>query len=113
MAAGLRAAAPAGGTGLSPSCARASAPFQVELLEQQRALVVDLETGRAHTLPRQALPRGAREGDVVVDGRLDPELRARQAAELRALRARLAVPVPAGLDLSAPDGLGLNSRRER
>jgi hypothetical protein len=49
----------------------------------------------------------------VVDGRLDPELAARQAAELRALRARLAVPVPAGLDLSAPQRLGLNSRWER
>ena len=112
MAAGLRVAA-LGSTGLAPSCARACGPFQVELLEQERALVVDLETGQARPLPRQALPRGAREGDVVVDGRLDPALRARQAAELRALRARLAVPVPVGLDLAAPDGLRLNSRRER
>jgi hypothetical protein len=94
-------------------CARVEGALQVELLEGPRALVVDLGTGRAHPLPRRALPRAAREGDVVVDGRLDPERTARQAAELRALRARLAVPVPAGLDLAAPDRLGLNSRRER
>jgi hypothetical protein len=87
--------------------------LQVELLEGCRALAVDLRTGKSVPLPRSALPRGAREGDVVVDGRLDPELTARQAAEVRALRARLAVPVPGDLDLAAPDRLGLNSRRER
>ncbi|HET9449407.1 MAG TPA: DUF3006 domain-containing protein [Aggregicoccus sp.] len=101
--------------GLHPvgGAALAAGPLQVELLEGARALVVDLEDGRARPLPRAALPRGAREGDVVVDGRVDGERTARQAAELRALRARLAVPVPAGLDLAAPDRLGLNSRRER
>jgi hypothetical protein len=75
--------------------------------------VVDLASGCARGLPRSELPAGVREGDIVVDGRLDPELTARQAAEVRALRARLAVPVPAGLDLAADDRLGLNSRRER
>jgi hypothetical protein len=87
--------------------------LQVELLEGARAQVVDVGSGRARTLPRAALPPGAREGDFVVDGRLDPELAARQAAELRALRARLAVAVPAGLDLAAAHRLGLNSRWER
>jgi hypothetical protein len=105
MAALLAAAAPSAG---APRAA-----LQVELLEGARAQVVDLEGGHAHPLPRAALPAGVREGDVVVDGRLDRELTARHAAQVRALRARLAVPVPTGLDLAASDRLGLNSRRER
>jgi len=101
------------GLGATPAPSAAQGVLQVELLEGPLAQVVDVASGRARTLPRSALPRGAREGDVVVDGRLDPELTARQAAEVRALRARLAVPVPTGLDLAAGDRLGLNSRRER
>jgi hypothetical protein len=110
----------AGALALAGAPAAVSAPvqplpgrLQVELLEGPRALAVDLRTGKPVSLLRGALPRGVREGDVVVDGRLDPELTSRQAAEVRELRARLAVPVPGGLDLAAPDRLGLNSRRER
>ena len=58
-------------------------------------------TGEARTVERGALPAGAREGDVVVDGRLDPELRARLAREVAERRARLAVPVPPELELWA------------
>lgn len=106
----MAALALCGGAGPAP---RAAGALQVVRLEAPRARVVDLATGRARPLPRSDLPAGAREGDLVVDGRLDPELTARQAAAQRALRARLAVPVPAGLDLAAADRLGLNSRRER
>jgi hypothetical protein len=74
-------------------------PVRVELVEDERAQVVELETGRASTVERTALPPCAREGDVVVDGRWDPELRARLAREVSQRRARLAVPVPPGLEL--------------
>ncbi len=74
-------------------------PVRVELVEEARAQVVDLRTGEARTVERSTLPRRAREGDVVVDGRLDPELRARLAREVAERRARLAVPVPPGLEL--------------
>jgi len=71
---------------------------QVELLEDEVAQVVDLDTGRAGSVPRAALPRRAREGDVVVNGAVDPELTSSLAREVRALHERLAVPVPPGLD---------------
>ncbi|XXF79820.1 DUF3006 domain-containing protein [Myxococcaceae bacterium GXIMD 01537] len=74
-------------------------PVRVDVVEEARALVVDARTGRARTVERAALPRGAREGDVVVDGRLDPELRARLEREVAERRARLAVPVPPDLEL--------------
>lgn len=85
--------------------------WQVEVVEETRAQVVEVETGRARTVERAALPPGAREGDVVVDGRLDPELRARLAAEVAEVRARLAVPVPPRLDLEGSPPLTL--RREQ
>lgn len=79
--------------------AAGAGPVRVELVEDSRAQVVDLATGEARTVERTALPRCAREGDVVVDGRLDPELRARLARDVEERRARLAVPVPPGLEL--------------
>jgi len=72
---------------------------QVELLEDELAQVVDLDTGKAGTVPRAALPRAAREGDVVVNGAVDPELTGALAREVRELHLRLAVPVPPGLNL--------------
>jgi electron transfer flavoprotein alpha/beta subunit len=83
-----------GGTGLSPGQA-----WQVETVDEHKAQVVEVGTQRARVVDRQALPPGAREGDVVVDGRLDPELRAQLAREVAEQRARLAVPVPRELDL--------------
>lgn len=76
------------------------AALQVELIEEKVVQVVDLDTGRAGILPREALPAAAREGDVVVNGAVDPALTAAMAREIRALHARYGVPVPAGLDLS-------------
>lgn len=72
---------------------------QVELLEETRAQVVRLDTGQACTVERWALPAGVREGDVVVDGRLEPERTAQRVREVARKRALLAVPVPPGLDL--------------
>ena len=83
-----------GGAGLSPGQA-----WQVEAVEEHKAQVVELGTQRARVVDRDALPPGAREGDMVVDGRLDPELRARLAREVAEQRARLVVPVPREFDL--------------
>jgi len=83
-----------GGTGQLPGQA-----WQVEVVEEHKAQVVEVRTRRAQVVDREALPPGAREGDVVVDGRLDPELRARLAREVAEQRARLVVPVPREFDL--------------
>lgn len=90
-----------------------SGGWQVEVLEETRAQVVELDTGRAQSVDRATLPREAREGDVVVDGRLDPELRARMAREVAEVRARRAVPAPPGLDLEGSPAPPLTVRREQ
>ncbi|ADO70517.1 DUF3006 domain-containing protein [Stigmatella aurantiaca] len=87
--------------------------WQVEVVEDTRVQVVELDTGRARTVDRSTLPREAREGDVVVDGRLDPELRARMAQEVAEVRARRAVPVPRGLDLEGSPAPPLTARKEQ
>jgi hypothetical protein len=86
---------------------------QVDVLEDGRARVVELGSGKAQTVDRSSLPSGAREGDVVVDGRLDPELRARLTREVAELRARLAVPVPPGFDLEGSEDPPLTRPREQ
>ncbi len=83
-----------GGTGANPAGA-----WQVEVVEEHKAQVVELGTRQAQVVDRGALPPGAREGDVVVDGRLDPELRARLTREVAEQRARSVVPVPREFDL--------------
>jgi hypothetical protein len=83
----------AGVVGLLPG------PVRVELLEDERVQVVRMQTGQACTVERWRLPAGAREGDVVVDGRLVPEQTERLRREVAQKRARLAVPVPPGLEL--------------
>jgi hypothetical protein len=90
-----------------------SSPWQVEVLEETRAQVVELDTGRARHVDRASLPREAREGDVVVDGRLDPELRARLAQEVAQARARRTVPPPPGLNLEGSPAPPLTARREQ
>lgn len=72
---------------------------QVELLEDVRAQVVRLDTGQACTVERASLPKGVREGDVVVDGRLEPGQTEARRQDVARIRARLAVPVPPGFDL--------------
>ncbi len=85
-------------------CAPLPAPptGQVELIEDGAALLVDAQ-GHRRTVAAAALPPGTREGDFVVEGALDPALRAQALDELaRALRG-LRVPVPPGLSLE-PSG---------
>jgi len=87
--------------------------WQVDDVGETRARVVDAGSGKARMVDREALPPGTREGDVVVDGRLDPELRARLTREVAEARARRAVPVPAELDLEGSEDPRLTISRER
>lgn len=77
--------------------------WQVDDVGETRARVVEPATGKARMVDRSALPPGTREGDVVVDGRLDPELRARLTREVAEARARKAVPLPAEFDLAGSE----------
>ncbi len=86
---------------------------RVEVVEDEVAQVVPVGGGPPRVVKRSSLPSGAREGDVVREGRLDAEPGARLAREVAALRARLAVPVPDGLDLEAAPGRALTSQEER
>ncbi|MCY1046327.1 DUF3006 domain-containing protein [Corallococcus sp. bb12-1] len=76
-----------------------ASPVQVEMLEGSRARVVRSESGQACTVERWKLPPGAREGDVIVDGRLDLERTEELRREVARKRAALAVPLPPGLEL--------------
>ncbi|WP_224368869.1 DUF3006 domain-containing protein [Hyalangium versicolor] len=87
--------------------------LQVDAVEEGRARVVELGSGKARTVDLSTLPAGAREGDVVVDGRLDPELRARLTREVAEIRGRLAVPLPPGLDLGGSEDPPLTIPREK
>ncbi|MBN8468758.1 DUF3006 domain-containing protein [Corallococcus exiguus] len=76
-----------------------TSPIRVELLEETRAQVVRTDGGQACTVERWRLPPGVREGDILVDGRLDPERTEALRREVALKRAALAVPLPPGLEL--------------
>jgi hypothetical protein len=86
--------------------------WQVDAVDEGKARVVELGTGQARTVDQGTLPAGAREGDVIVDGRLDPELRARLTREVAEARARLAAPAPPEIDLAGRDDPRLTIPRE-
>lgn len=83
------------------SCGGGGGPYVIEVLDEQVARV-QTEDGRERTVKRAELPTGAREGDVVVDGRLDPELRARNLQRVQTARAALDVKRASRIDLDAP-----------
>jgi hypothetical protein len=95
------------------ACGGAGGAVQVEVLEDEVAQVVPVGGGKAYTVPRTTLPPEAREGDVVRNGRLDAEHGARLAREVAEWRARLAVPVPDGLDLDAGASESLTAKKEQ
>lgn len=95
------------------SAGAGSRSWQVDDVGETKARVVELGTGKARMVDRGALPPGTREGDVVVDGRLDPELRARLTREVAEARARWSVPVPAELDLEGSADPRLTRSREK
>ncbi|WP_395831215.1 DUF3006 domain-containing protein [Archangium violaceum] len=95
------------------ACGGMSGALQVEVLEDEVAQVVPVGGGKAYVVPRSTLPPGAREGDVVREGRLDTELGTRLAREVAEWRARLAVPVPDGLDLDSGASGSLTTSKEQ
>src|SRR5262249_5818917 len=86
---------------------------QVELLEEDKARVIDLDSGKARTVDRAAMPKGVQEANIVVDGRVDAELTARLRQQVHELHERLAVPVPAGLNLDSDEAPPLTATGER
>jgi len=95
------------------ACGGTGGAVQVEVMEDEVAQLVPMGGGEAYTVPRATLPPGAREGDVVRHGHLDAEWGARLAREVAELRARLAVPVPDGLDLDSGAPGSLTSQKEQ
>lgn len=70
----------------------------VDRIEEGIAVVED-ETGGRRRVRVNSLPPAVREGDVVVDGRIDPGERLRLEERLRTARARLEIRRPGVLDL--------------
>lgn len=66
LALGAGSAGVAGG----PAARRLAAGYVVDRLVEARAVVVPLSGGPAQLLHRAALPAEAREGDVIIDGRV-------------------------------------------
>ncbi len=87
--------------------------WQVDEVGETRARVVEPDTGKARMVDRARLPPATQEGDVVVDGRLDPELRARLTREVAEARARLRVLPPGGSDLEGSKDPRLTIPREK
>lgn len=95
--------------GVGPDSGRV---WHVDEVGEARARMVEAASEQVRMVDRSALPPGTREGDVVVDGRLDPELRARLTREVAEVRARRAVPLPPGLDLAGSEAPRLTSPGE-
>jgi hypothetical protein len=94
----LAAAALVAGAG----CGAGRAIYVIDQIEGSRAVLVG-EHGEVVGAAIEDLPEGAREGDVLVDGRPDPTERARLEAEAEALRRQLARgDVGADLSLESP-----------
>lgn len=77
--------------GLS-GCLGAPAPsrvLEVDAVEEGVAVVVDRSGGPPLRVRSSALPSGTREGDVVVDGRLDRELSNELRLDVRRAHGRL------------------------
>lgn len=79
----------------------ATSPLHVDRIDEGVARLQDAN-GDQSDVPLRELPRGLREGDVVVDGRIDPEARAALEVRLKEARARLASKRVASLELD-PD----------
>lgn len=103
------------------ACSHASMPageYEVDVIDDGAALVVKRPELAARHVHPDALPSGAREGDVIVDGRIDHAMSAQLREDVRTARARLRrVQVPAGGSIelgdevaTAPSNLSLQTR---
>jgi hypothetical protein len=73
---------------LMVGCVARAEQVQVELLEDEVAQVVDLSTGKAKVVPRQSLPQGTREGDVITCGKKDVKATTQARTAVKEARAR-------------------------
>jgi len=84
------------------SCGPGRPPYVIDRVEGPRAVLVS-ESGEVLNAALEELPAGAREGDAVVDGRLDERARVRLERAAEALRRRLSQDDRGGdLSLVAP-----------
>ena len=87
-------------------CARAPSlkgrTVEVDRIEDEVATVIDRRTGEVEDLPARRLPKGAQEGQVLVDGRVDEALTAQQRSEVADARAALRRVPPKRLSLEEP-----------
>lgn len=75
-------------------------PVEVDAVEDDTARVVSRRDGRARDVPRSSLPADVQEGDVVVDGRVDPVLTAALRTDVERAREKLRrVPVSGHVEL--------------
>lgn len=88
-------------------------PVEVDVVEDDSARVVSRSDGKARNVPRTALPADAHEGDVVVDGRVDPVLTAALRTDVERAREKLhRVPVSGHVELEdLPEAPELSSTR--
>lgn len=103
------------------ACSHASMPageYEVDVIDDGAALLVKRPELAARHVSPDALPPGAREGDVIVDGRVDRAMSAQLREDVRTARARLRrVEVSEGGSIelgdevaAAPSSVSLESR---
>ncbi len=84
------------------ACGTLESMWVVDRVVEGRAVLI-APSGATRTVAASELPRNAAEGDVLVDGRIDPTERTRLEREIERLRARLRVEgAGKNLDLTAP-----------
>lgn len=90
------------------SCGRAELNgVQVDRVEDGWAVLLDSQAGTTRVVAAASLPPGTAEGDVVIDGRSDPQLRLANEQAVEQARARLvrsALRSGEALDAPAPAG---------
>jgi len=93
----------------------AGSPIQVELVEEEVALVRALSDGRTTTVHRRELPAGTREGDVISHGVRDLAAteRLRDAVRERLARRALVPRSEPIAPMSAAAGRGLTDEEEK
>lgn len=73
--------------------------YQVDVLEEEVAALVELGTEKVTTVARHQLPTYVKEGDVLVDGCHSPELTAELRRQVEELRSRFPEHAPGGFEL--------------
>lgn len=75
------------------ACGAVEGTWVIDRIEEGRAVLVS-DRGDSRSVARRELPAGAREGDVLVAGRIDATERARRERAIEDLRGRLRARIP-------------------